>query len=172
MNIYISLDTIIISTNLLIFIYLMIDNTIDSGLNHYKQLEELANLLLPNTSYNIVKLKQEMIRLKIAELAPQVRSKKSQLEQLTIDAKNKAGTNLEMVVNLLLTTQIDIVKEKKSNDSFAQKQLVNIENILQEKLTNEEIRALQSKQAEVFTLEKCLKELQQNQETEHKTQIE
>src|SRR6266542_5382600 len=108
MNIYISLDTIIISTNLLIFIYLMIDNTIDSGLNHYKQLEELANLLLPNTSYNIVKLKQEMIRLKIAELAPQVRSKKSQLEQLTIDAKNKAGTNLEMVVNLLLTTQIEI----------------------------------------------------------------
>ncbi len=140
--------------------------------NDNSQLKELADLLLPNTPYNFIELKQEMMRLKIAELAPQVRGKRSELEQLTTNAKSKAGTNLEIAIDLLLKTQIDIVKEKKEKDQFAQNQLVSFESILQGKLTNEEIRALQSKQVEVFTLENNLEKLQQSQGTEHQAQIQ
>ncbi|CAG8763476.1 15391_t:CDS:2, partial [Racocetra fulgida] len=106
-------------------------------------------------------LKQEIVRLKLDELTPQFQNKKAELEELAQIAKNKAGDNLEAIVSLLLRTQASIIKRKKGNDSFAQDQLEAFRDILQSKLTSEELKTLLSKQIELTNSEEQLNKLQQ-----------
>lgn len=93
---------------------------------------------------NFNQLKQEIIRLKAQELAPQVRNESTKLDQLIMEAKN-----------ILLEVQ-------KHNDQLTQihleGQLTAYQNILESNLTKEEL------QIESHQLEKYLTSLQQIQE--------
>ncbi|CAG8752916.1 35820_t:CDS:2 [Gigaspora margarita] len=84
-----------------------------------QQLQQLSDLLFPSKPYDFPVLKQEIIRLKYQELAPQVRNEKIKFEELTTNLKTKAG-DFEKVVDLLLDTQKQAIK---NNDQSIQGEL-------------------------------------------------
>ncbi|CAG8450204.1 13396_t:CDS:2 [Dentiscutata erythropus] len=123
---------------------------------------KITDIVLPDSEFgNFGQLKQEIVRLRLDVLTPQFQNKKAELEELAQIAKNKAGDNLEAIVSLLLRTQASIIKRKKGNDSFAQDQLEAFRDILQSKLTSEELKTLLSKQIELTNSEEQLNKLQQ-----------
>ncbi|CAG8787425.1 31832_t:CDS:1, partial [Racocetra persica] len=128
-----------------------------------QQLEEFSKLLFPSQSYNFTQIKQEIARLKYQELAPQIRKKKEQLEQLVIDAKTKTG-NLGNIVDLFLETQRQITKTNpESNEYFQTKgQLNAYQSVLETNFTKEELHNLLNKQIELVQLENLLASLQIN----------
>ncbi|RIA84284.1 hypothetical protein C1645_784442, partial [Glomus cerebriforme] len=111
--------------------------------NH--QFQELSSILFPNNPYNFTKLKDEIKKFKIQELAPQVRSKRTELERLITNAKNKVEANNTGIIDLI---------------SHLKGQLTAYQNILQTKLTQEELNTILDKQTELSQLEKHLKNLQ------------
>ncbi|RIB19932.1 hypothetical protein C2G38_2180518 [Gigaspora rosea] len=130
-----------------------------------QQLQEFSNLLFPNQSYDFTQLKQEIIRLKYQELAPQVRKKKKeQLSQLVNNAKTKTD-NLGNIIDLLLKTQRQISKTKPgSNERYrVEGQLTAYQNLLEYNLTKEELQHLLNEQTELFQLEEHLASLQINE---------
>lgn len=129
-----------------------------------QQLQQLSDFLFPNQPYDFTQLKQEIVRLKYQELAPQVRNKKEKLEQLIINAKNKTSGS-EKIIDLFLETQKQIMQTNETS----QKDKLNgkieaYQNILEDNLTSEELQALLNKQTELYQLEKHLASLQINQE--------
>ncbi|CAG8692270.1 15825_t:CDS:2, partial [Dentiscutata heterogama] len=88
-----------------------------------KQLKKLSNLLFPDQDYNFTQLKQEVIRLKIKELSPQLRNESDKLEKLIASSKNKVGNNFEKIVDLFLETQKQIIEKKKTSNILIQAHL-------------------------------------------------
>ncbi|GES95667.1 hypothetical protein GLOIN_2v1474482 [Rhizophagus clarus] len=124
--------------------------------NH--QFRELSQHLFPNRPYNFLEFQFEVARLKYQELAPQVRSKKIELEQLITNAKNKAEVSFATIIDLFLGTQKQIV-EQGNNGDFVQGQLIAYQNVLQTKLAQEELQTLLNKQTELCQLENHLANL-------------
>ncbi len=129
------------------------------------QLQELSVLLFPNNPYDFAKLKAEIKKLKTQELAPQVRTKRTGLEQLITTAKTKAG-GLGKIVDLLLETQKQLAQatETSQRDKLGGK-IEAYQSTLEDSLTQKELQTLLNKQVELFQLEKHLENLQQNQQT-------
>ncbi|CAG8578764.1 17892_t:CDS:1 [Funneliformis caledonium] len=124
------------------------------------QINELSNIALPNSPYNLTKLKQEIIRLKVQELAPKVRNESTKVVKLIEEAKNKAG-NFSSIVDLILETQKQIVQNSVTSqrDIFFGK-MEAYRTILESVLSKEELQTLLNKQTEFLELEKHLKSLQ------------
>ncbi|KAF0411924.1 jacalin-like lectin domain protein [Gigaspora margarita] len=125
-----------------------------------QQLQQLSDLLFPSKPYDFPVLKQEIVRLKYQELAPQVRNEKIKFEELTTNLKTKTG-GLENVVDLLLDAQKEAIK---NNDQSIQGELNAYKKILESKnLTKDELQILLSKQTELNQLEERLANLQINE---------
>ncbi|CAG8476058.1 17630_t:CDS:2 [Funneliformis caledonium] len=126
------------------------------------QLQQLSNITFPNSPYNFTKLEQEIIRLKVQELAPQVRNESTKLAQLITETKSKAG-HFSLVVDLLLENQKQIVQsnETSQRDKFSAK-MEAYQTILINNLAEEELQKLLNKQTEVLKLEEHIESLQQN----------
>ncbi|GBC07827.1 hypothetical protein RclHR1_07710011 [Rhizophagus clarus] len=123
-----------------------------------QQFRVFTQLLFPNRPYNLLEFQLEIARLKYQELAPQVRNKKIELEQLVTNAKNKE-VSFATIIDLFLGTQKQIV-EQGNNSDFVQGQLIAYQNVLQTKLTQEELQTLLNKQTELCQLENHLANLQ------------
>ncbi len=130
-----------------------------------QQIQDLNELIFPNDPYNFTELKAEINRLKLQELAPQIRKEKLELEQLITNAKNKVEANFTGIIDLLFKTQKQMNEKEKANDPLIQAklegELTAYQKILQTKLTQEELKAILVKQTELFHLEKHLDSLQQ-----------
>ncbi|CAG8592880.1 15878_t:CDS:1 [Funneliformis caledonium] len=124
------------------------------------QINELSNIALPNSPDHFTKLKQEIIRLKVQELAPKVRNESTKVVKLIEEAKNKAG-NFSSIVDLILETQKQIVQNSVTSqrDIFFGK-MEAYRTILESVLSKEELQTLLNKQTEFLELEKHLKSLQ------------
>jgi len=130
-----------------------------------EQLGQLSNLLFPQQNCNFNQLKQEIARLKHQELAPKLRNKKTEFEQLITTTKKKAGESLERTADLLLKTQKQIFQAKETPQKDKLK--IKVEaycDVLEGNLTQEELKNLLTKQTELCQFEQHLKNLQQNQE--------
>ncbi|GBC07825.1 hypothetical protein RclHR1_07710009 [Rhizophagus clarus] len=123
-----------------------------------QQFRELSKLLFPNRPYNFLELQLEVARLKYQELIPQVRNKKIELEQLITNAKNKTEVSFVAIIDLFLGTQKQIV-EQGDNSDIVRGQLTAYQNVLQTKLTQEELQTLLNKQTELCQLENHLANL-------------
>src|SRR5437660_6223749 len=121
--------------------------------NQFDKLKGLSFVIFPNNPYNFTELKAEITKMKIQELAPQLRNEKTKLEQLITDAKNKVEANFTVIIDQLLELQQQIIKKEKNSDPLTQAklegQLTAYQNILQTKLTQEEIHAILDKQTNV-----------------------
>ncbi|RIA84283.1 hypothetical protein C1645_742445 [Glomus cerebriforme] len=133
----------------------------------HQQFQELFSILFLNNPYNFTKLKDEIKKFKIQELVPQVRSKRTELERLITNAKNNVEANFTGIIDLLcqIKKQIDEYEsDEKTTDPLIQShlkgQLTAYQNILQTKLTQEELNTILDKQTELFQLEKHLENLQ------------
>ncbi|CAG8503331.1 5032_t:CDS:10 [Funneliformis mosseae] len=124
------------------------------------QINELYKISFPNSPYNFHKLKQDIIRLKVHELAPQVRNESTKLVQLITEAKKKSG-NFSSIVDLILETQKQIVlnSETSQRDKLIGK-IEAYQSILASNLVDKELQTLLDKQTEVLILEKHLESLQ------------
>ncbi|CAG8699876.1 1676_t:CDS:2, partial [Funneliformis mosseae] len=133
---------------------------LQSNNDQKNQINELSNIALPNIPYHFTKLKQEIIRLKVQELAPKVRNESTKVVKLITEAKNKAG-NFSSIVDLILETQKQIVhnSETSQRDIFFGK-MEAYRTILESVLSKEELQTLLNKQTEFLELEKHLKSLQ------------
>ncbi|GBC03144.1 hypothetical protein RclHR1_00050052 [Rhizophagus clarus] len=127
-----------------------------------QQLKELADIILPDITFDLGKLKQEIARLKLNELSPQARKDKSELEQQINFAKNKVESNFKKIIDLLLETQKQIIGE---NDFLVRTQLTGQLNaylsILEGNLSKQELQALLDKKTDLVKLEEQIDNLQQ-----------
>lgn len=85
-----------------------------------------------------------------------LRNKKTELEELTKKAKNKLGESQDWL-DSFFKAQKEI--SRNSNNSFAKEQSENAQNILNKKLTKEELHVFLEKNREVWQLEKQLVDL-------------
>ncbi|CAB4397874.1 unnamed protein product [Rhizophagus irregularis] len=129
--------------------------------NNEQQLKELADMILPNITFDLNKLKQEIARLRLNELVPQARKEKSELEKQINDVKDKVESRVKKVIDLLLETQKQITGKK---DPLVQAQLTGQLNaylsILEEDLSKKELQALLDKKTELIQLEEQIDKLQ------------
>ncbi|CAI2168658.1 18851_t:CDS:2 [Funneliformis geosporum] len=126
------------------------------------QINELSNISFPNNPYNFIKLKQDISRLKIQELAPQVRNESTKLVELITKAKSKAG-NFSSIVDLTLETQKQIVKNNETPQQYILSgKMEAYQTILSSNLVDEELQNILNKQTEVLDLEEHLESLRQN----------
>ncbi|RHZ36028.1 hypothetical protein [endosymbiont GvMRE of Glomus versiforme] len=146
-------------------------NQIRNTLQEQNQIAEIAKIISLNEQPEFTTLKQEITRLKVQELSPQVGEEKAKLEQLITNAKNKAG-NSEKIVDLLLETHRKLaqINETSQKDKLSGK-IEAYQDILKVNLTQEEIRNLLTKQTELSQLEKHLESLQGNQVENFQAQI-
>ncbi|RIA90303.1 hypothetical protein C1645_770180, partial [Glomus cerebriforme] len=125
-------------------------------------LKELADTVLPNVTFDLSKLKQEIARLKLNELIPQARKEKSDLEQQIANAKNKVENSFKKIIDMLLETQKQIVGK---NDPLVQAQLTGklsaYLSMLEGNLSEQELQTLLNKKTELLQLEEQIAKLQQ-----------
>ncbi|GES86226.1 hypothetical protein GLOIN_2v1474482 [Rhizophagus clarus] len=126
-----------------------------------QQLRELADMVLPNITFDLGKLKQEIARLKLNELSPQARKQKSELERQINNIKTNIKSNSETIIDLLLETQEQIIGK---NDPLVQAQFTGqlnaYLNILEKNSSKQELQALLNKKTELIQLEKQIDKLQ------------
>jgi hypothetical protein len=126
-----------------------------------QQLKELADMVLPNITFDPGKLKQEIARLKLNELSPQARKAKDELEQQINNIKINVKSNSKKIIDLLIETQTQIIGK---NDPLVQAQLTGQLNaylsILEEDLSKQELQALLDKKIELIQLEERIDKLQ------------
>jgi len=124
-------------------------------------LKELADIILPDITFDLDKLKQEIARLKLNELVPQVQKEKSELEQQITNIKNNVEYSFTKVIDLLLETQKQIIGK---NDPLVQAQLTGQLNaylsILEGNLSKQELQALLDRKAKLLQLEEQIDKLQ------------
>ena len=84
--------------------------------NQFDKLKGLSFVIFPNNPYNFTELKAEITKMKIQELAPQLRNEKTKLEQLITDAKNKVEANFTVIIDQLLELQQQIIKKEKNSN--------------------------------------------------------
>jgi hypothetical protein len=131
---------------------------------------------LPGEALNFDNLKQEVKRLKLKDFNPYFQEQKANFIKLITDNKNKAGDGLNTILDLLLQTNKQIIKQgNESSDSFTrgqlQGQLTTCQTLLQTKLTQEELQNILDKQKEFLKLERQSESLQHGQE-QHQSQIQ
>ncbi|RIA84282.1 hypothetical protein C1645_422525 [Glomus cerebriforme] len=127
------------------------------------QLQELSSILFPNNSYNFTNIKAEVKKFKIQELTPQVRVKRTEFERLINNAINKVESNFTGIIDLLCQNKKQIDDEKNKDpliQAHLKGQLIAYQNILQTKLTQEELKRILDKQTELSQLEMHLENLQ------------
>lgn len=134
-------------------------------------MKEVFCAFFPNKVYNFTELKQEIKKLKLDDLSPEVKVEKGLLEKLIIDKKSKVISHSEKVLELLLQTQRQAIEQKEEDDPFVQGQLTAFSSLLQEELTSQELQSLLNKQRLVIQLERQLTDLR-IQEGENRTQIQ
>jgi hypothetical protein len=128
------------------------------------QFQELVDIVFsPNADFDFNKLKKEIKELKLKFYLPYFQKEKDAFAKLITDAKEKAGTNLERFLGLLLQIQKQIIENQKENDSFAQGQLSAYQIILQEKLDYDELQKLLNEQKKLLTLEEQLRFLRSDE---------
>lgn len=122
--------------------------------------EAIANLISPNQPY-FTQLHQELKRLKIQELNIQIPLKKQELEQNTNNLKNSLGSSAKYLLDKLLKKQ----KKLLQNNENASDKLEKMKQALEEDLGNssERLEEVLNKQTELFSLEKHLDSLQNEQ---------
>ncbi|RHZ36051.1 hypothetical protein [endosymbiont GvMRE of Glomus versiforme] len=127
-----------------------------------EKIKRAFSILFPNQHYNFQSLQNEIKRLKIKELAPQVQKEKEQLKQLTNNLKSNLGSAGKYLLEKLLKKQ-ERVLQNNDNESAKLKEL---KQTLNEELNNNQeiLQTLLNKQVELHQLEKQLESLQQNQE--------
>jgi len=126
--------------------------------NSSEQLNQINNLISPNSPYTFQSLHQEIKRLKIQDLTIQIPLKKQELEQNINTTKEKLNRVEQYPLEKLLK------KHSKTLQGNNNREKINeLKEILSEKLTGEEIQSLLTKQQEVFNLEKHLESLQGEQ---------
>lgn len=131
----------------------------------HKQLNDLSIVLFPNQPYNFSALRSEIVCLKIQNLALRSERKQSQLQELSMEAKNQLSADLKSVFELYLTTL------KQEDNELNCGKVQAYETILQTKLSAEIIQQVKQLQTEVIQLEKHLANLQQTQNTEQISQV-
>ncbi|GBC03148.1 hypothetical protein RclHR1_00050056 [Rhizophagus clarus] len=114
-----------------------------------QQLEELTDMVLPNITFDLGKLKHEITRLKLNELLSQARIIKTNVEN-----------NSKTIIDLLLETQVQIIGK---NDPLIQAQLKGqlnaYLNILENNLSKQELQALLDRKTEFIQLKKQIDKL-------------
>ncbi|RIA90596.1 hypothetical protein C1645_769506 [Glomus cerebriforme] len=121
------------------------------------QFQELVDIVFsPNTDLDFDNLKNEIKRLKLKDCLPLFQKEKDAFTKLITNAKEKAGTNLEKFLELLLQIQKQIFEKQQENDSFAQGQLSAYQIFLQEKLDYDELQKILNDQKKLLELEKQL----------------
>ena len=128
-------------------------------------LNQINDLIFP---YNFYSLQSEIKKLKIQDLVFQIQNRGNELEKLTSATNSKLSKTEKYPLEKLLKRRNKILKTKNPNP----KKLVELKEILNEKLTPEELQVLLDKQAELHQLEKHLESLQQNQELRNQIQTE
>ncbi|RIA90304.1 hypothetical protein C1645_876161 [Glomus cerebriforme] len=127
-----------------------------------QHLKELADIVIPNITFDLSKLKQEIARLKLNELTPQAQKEKSDLEQQITNSKNKVENSFKDIIDLLLETQVQIIGK---NEPLVQAQLTGklsaYLGILERNLSEQELQVLLDKKTEVLKLEEQIAKLQQ-----------
>lgn len=138
-----------------------------------RELNELKGIVLPNQNCSdFMKLKNEIARLKIKELAPQLQSQKEQAEKLITDSKKQLSEESKTVLDFYLTT----LKQEENNSSrFGETslkagKLVAYEDILKTKLTSENVQQIKQLQQKINQDQKHLDSLQKVEKQEAKVQ--
>ncbi|RIA86851.1 hypothetical protein C1645_828630 [Glomus cerebriforme] len=121
------------------------------------ELIELNEIIYPDSNFNFPRLKAELQKLKSKELNPQLKRSKNRLTRLITDLKNKVSNDAKAIMDLYLQAHAQMINQDKENDNFAQAQLTNFENALQNHLTQEELQTLRTQQKETLVLEQQLK---------------
>jgi hypothetical protein len=125
------------------------------------QFKELVDIVIsPDTSLDFNNLKHEIKKLKLKDILPNTQKEKENFKKLIKDAKDKTGDNLDKFLDLLLQIQKQIIERGQETDSFAQGQVDAYQNILQEKLSYNELQTLLNEQKKILKLEKQLLFLQ------------
>ncbi|CAH1770550.1 1986_t:CDS:1, partial [Entrophospora sp. SA101] len=138
-----------------------------------KKLDELKNIVFPNKSCDFTELKDEIARLKIRELAPQLQSQKEQIEKLITDSKKQISEESKTVLDFYLTT---LKQEEKTNsysyerNSLKDGKLAAYEDILKTKLTSEDVQQIRQLQERINQDQKHLDSLQKTEKQEAKVQ--
>jgi hypothetical protein len=81
------------------------------------------------------------LKIKSNELEPQSRTNQTRLTKLITGLKNRIN-NERAIIDLYLQAHAQMITQEKENDTFAQSQLTNFEDALQNHLTQEELRTL------------------------------
>jgi hypothetical protein len=138
-----------------------------------EKLKEIANIVLPNTTFDFTTLKSEIEKLKNENLSYQIQIREDELRELITGAKNKLGKELEFLLEILPKIQVDIVK--KGSMPFAEERFRDLATILEKKISREEIELICQKKREIVYLEEIIQSNQtelENNEKKLKAQIE
>ncbi|CAG8563366.1 17337_t:CDS:1 [Funneliformis caledonium] len=134
----------------------------------FKQFQELNEIALPSSELDFDILKKEIKRLRLKDFIPYYEKQKDDFQSLVDDAKNNTKEGLGTILDLLLQTQIQIIENAKTEDSFTkgqlQGQLNTCQALLQTNLSKEELKELLNKQNEQLKLEQQWASLQGNDE--------
>ena len=134
----------------------------DEGGSVVPQLIELNEIIYPDSNYDFSRLKQKVQKLKLKELEPQLELNKTQLTNLIANLQNRASNDIKGVMDLYLQSHAQMIVQNKENDSYAQAQLINFENALQNHLTQDELKALRTFQKEILVSEQQINNFREN----------
>ncbi|CAG8582065.1 3369_t:CDS:2, partial [Racocetra fulgida] len=126
-----------------------------------ERLKKIANIVIPNKPFDFELLLEEIIRLKLADLNSQLKSKKKELEELTNSINNKLDDDEKEELELLKDTYNDL--QQRNNNKLLQKHFERSKKTLSKVLTEEEMHDFLNKQAEITQLTNQLENLQKNQ---------
>ncbi|RIA86850.1 hypothetical protein C1645_828629 [Glomus cerebriforme] len=130
-----------------------------------KKLIELNEIIYPEGSkFNFPRLKAEVQKLQSKELEPQLKRNQNQLTKLITNLQNKVNDDAKAIMDLYLQAHAQMITQDKEDDTFAQAQLTNYENALQDHLTQKELQKLRIQQKETLGLEQRLNNLRDSRE--------
>ena len=106
-------------------------------------------------------MKNEVLKLKSKELESKLKTSQTQLTGLITQLQNQVNNDEKAIINLYLQTyaQMMIAQVKENNDTFAQGQLTNFEDALQNNLTQKELQSLRTLQKETLVIEQHINNL-------------
>ena len=136
-------------------------STVDGG-NVAPHLIELHEIIYPDDDYyNFTALKIEVQRLNSNDLKPKLKASKTQLKNLITNLKNKVNNDTKAIMDLYLQSHAQMIVQNKEDDTFAQAQLTNFENALQNYLTQDELKELRIWQKKTLDLKQRLNNCQE-----------
>jgi len=139
-----------------------------------RELNELKSVIFPSQSCDFTELKNEVSRLKVKELAPQLQSQKEQIEKLITGSKKQLSEESKTVLDFYLTT----LKQEENNSYRFERtplkagKLVAFEDILKTKLTGESIQQIRQLQENINQDQKHLDSLQKVKIEKQEAQVQ